>query len=325
MTHPTTTARVWFAPDDERDRFLPEGPRLVTVEDEPAVAWVNIQTTADATTGSIWVKFLAEADDQFHLTAPGRPGFLLPTNRPDTVLVGLGKELRTCNLSEVEWSEPLATIPDTNPRTIINDGEIVPGGRAVVFGTKDLRFADPIAELYLYTTDDNRLTTLAGSQTCSNGKVVARDDRGLLLFDIDTPLKVVTRYRLDVAARTLVEDGIALNLRGEPAYPDGMVDCGDGTMIVAFYDPDPVPAGRAVRYRLGTGEVIEEWTTPGSPRVTCPLLLKHDGGIKLILTTATEGMLADLREKCPEAGSLFIADTTLTSFPSPEIVRFTSP
>jgi sugar lactone lactonase YvrE len=325
MAHPTTEARVWFAPDEERDRFLPEGPRPVTVEGEAAVAWVNIQTTADATTGSIWVKFLAESDDQFHLTAPGRPGFLFPTDRPDTVLVGLGKELRTCNLAEVEWSEPLATIPDANSRTIINDGEIVPGGGAVVFGTKDLRFADPIAELYLYTTDDNRLTTRAGGQTCSNGKVFARDDRGLIIYDIDTPRKVVTRYRLDVAARTLVEEGIALDLRGEPAYPDGMVDCGDGTVIVAFYDPDPTPAGRAVRYRLGTGEVIEEWTTPGSPRVTCPLLLNHDGGIKLILTTATEGMPADLRAKCPNAGCLFLADTGLRDLPRPELLRLTSP
>ena len=325
MSHPTTEARVWFAPEEEEDRFLPEGPRALEVDGEAAVAWVNIQTAADARTGSIWVKFLDEDDDQFFLSAPGRPGFLLPTSRPDTVLAGLGKELRTCNLSEAEWSEPLAAIDDTDPRTIINDGEIVPGGGAVVFGTKDLRFADPVAGLYLYTPVDNRLTTLASGQTCSNGKVFARDNQGLILFDIDTPRKVVTRYRLDVAARTLVEDGIALDLRGEPAYPDGMVDCGDGTVIVAFYNPEPVVTGRAVRYRLATGEAIEEWTIPGSPRVTCPLLVKRGGSVKLILTTAMEGMPADLRQRCPNAGSLFIADTRLTDLPQPEVVRLTSP
>ena len=83
----------------------------------------------------------------------------------------------------------------------------MPGGRAVVFGTKDVRFADPIAHLYLYTLDDNRLTVLADGQICSNGKVFAADDGGLILYDIDTPRKVVARYRLDVAARTLTDGG----------------------------------------------------------------------------------------------------------------------
>ena len=44
--------------------------------------------------------------------------------------------------------------------------------------------------------------------------------------------------------------------------------------------------GRAVRYRLGTGEMIEEWLTSGSPRVTCPLLVSRPDGVTLVLTTA---------------------------------------
>jgi sugar lactone lactonase YvrE len=250
---------------------------------------------------------------------PGRPGFVFPTDRPATVLVGCEKTVGLYDLRSGRW-QPLATIPDENPRTIINDGEIVPGGRAVVFGTKDVRFQDPIAHLYLYTLDDSRLTVLADGQLCSNGKVFHADDRGLILYDIDTPTKVVARYRLDVAARTLTADGVAVDLRGEAAFPDGMVDAGDGTVIVAFYNPAVVPAGRAGRYRLDTGELVEEWTTPGSPRVTCPLLVES-GGVKLLLTTATEGMPAADRERCPNAGCLFLADTRLTTVPTAEVVR----
>ena len=66
-----------------------------------------------------------------------------------------------------------------------------------------------------------------------------------------------------------------------------MRSCGDGTAIIAFYNPEAVAEGRAVRFDLGTGRTIEEWTTPGSPRVTCPLLVKRPDGVKLILTTAT--------------------------------------
>jgi sugar lactone lactonase YvrE len=190
-----------------------------------------------------------------------------------------------------------------------------------VFGTKDTRFADPIAQLYLYTLDDNRVSMLADRQVCSNGKVFAADDRGVILFDIDTPTRQVVRYRLDVATRTAIPDGVALDLRGEPGFPDGMCDCGDGSVVVAFYNPEPVAAGRAVRYDLASGRAVEEWMTPGSPRVTCPLLVTRPDGVKLVLTTATEGMPAEQRAKCPEAGNLFAAATRLSSCPAAELVR----
>jgi sugar lactone lactonase YvrE len=134
----------------------------------------------------------------------------------------------------------------------------------------------------------------------------------------------VVRYRLDVAARTAAPDGVALDLADQVGFPDGMCDCGDGTVIVAFYNPDFAEAGRAVRFNLTTGEAVEEWTTPGSPRVTCPLLVKRTDGVKLILTTATEGMPADMRAKCANAGCLFIADTQLADCPPPEVVRLPS-
>jgi sugar lactone lactonase YvrE len=100
-----------------------------------------------------------------------------------------------------------------------------------------------------------------------------------------------------------------------------MCDCGDGTVVIAFYNPDFAEAGKAIRFDLATGNAVEEWTTPGSPRVTCPLLVKRPDGVKLILTTATEGMPTEMRAKCPNAGCLFIADTQLATCPEPEVVR----
>jgi sugar lactone lactonase YvrE len=220
-----------------------------------------------------------------------------------------------------EWSDPLATIPDANARSIINDGTVLPDGSAIVFGTKDTKFKDPLADLYLYTVADRRLSVLASRQTCSNGKVFASDARGLMLYDIDTPTRKVARYRLDVAARTATPDGAAIDLLHQPGFPDGMCDCGDGTAIIAFYNPDFAEAGRAARFDLATGTEVEQWTTPGSPRVTCPLLLKLDGRVKLVLTTAAEGMPAEMRAKCPNAGRLFIADTQFAECPPPGLVR----
>jgi sugar lactone lactonase YvrE len=165
------------------------------------------------------------------------------------------------------------------------------------------------------------VSLLADGQTCSNGKVFGQDARGLILYDIDTPTRKVVRYRLDVAARKATLDGTAIDLGNETGFPDGMCDCGDGTVIIAFYNPDFAEAGRAVRFDLPSGKAVEEWTTPGSPRVTCPLLVKRPDGVKLILTTATEGMPPDMRARCPNAGCLFISDTRLETCPEPEVVR----
>jgi sugar lactone lactonase YvrE len=315
----TTEARVLVAPSSEPQRFLPEGPHEVVLRGRRALAWVNIQTAADATRGELHFWF-PDATDHQVVPVPGRPGFLLPTDRPNTLLLGLTKEVGLFHVPTGTW-EPLAAIPDDSPRAIVNDGEVLPGGWAVVFGTKDVKFADPIAHLYLLTMDDRKLTVLADGQTCSNGKVFAEDGGELVLYDIDTPRRMVVRYRLDRQFRTLEDRGVAVDLRAVDGYPDGMADCGDGTVVVAFYDPDPLPAGRAGRYRLGSGELVEEWTTPGSPRVTCPLLVEQDGKVQLILTTAVEGMPPEMRARCPNAGCLFVADTALTGVPAAEVVR----
>jgi sugar lactone lactonase YvrE len=312
-------ASVFVSPAAEADRYLPEGPHAVTVAGRSAVAWVNIQTAADATSGAIHLRFW-DTGEVRALPQPGRPGFIVPTDRPGVVLAGEDKQLGTVDLTTGVFTA-LATLPDDNPRTMINDGNVMPGGQAVVFGTKDFQFKDPIAHLYLFTPDDRRVTTLAGNQTCSNGKVFGRDAAGLLLYDIDTPRRVVTRYRLDLDKRTLREEGVAVDLRDEEGFPDGMVDGGDGSVIVAFYNPRPVADGRAVRFRLSDGEPLETWTTPGSPQVTCPLLVERDGGVKLILTTAVEGMPAELRRQCPHAGDLFLAATTLPRLPTADLLR----
>ena len=310
-----TPARLWFTPPRESDRFLPEGPRVLPESGD--LLWVNIQTGPHAKTGNLHV--VSRDYRNCHiLPLPGRPGFAFPTDSPGVVFVGCEKAVGYFDLSNERWT-PVATIPDKNPRTIINDGEIVPGGKAVVFGTKDTQFADALAHLYLFTIDDGKLTALAGGMTCSNGKVFA--DGGRTLYDIDTPRKVVTEYELDIERRTLTERGIALDLRPRADSPDGMCDAGDGTVIVAFYNPNLTDAGRAVRYRLHTGEVLDAWTTPGSPRVTCPLLFEDAGKVKLLLTTADEGMTPDLRARCPNAGCLFVGDTALSAVPPAEVVR----
>jgi sugar lactone lactonase YvrE len=319
MNHPIHETRVLVAFDMDADRFLPEGPRSVVVDGRDALVWVNIQTAADAGHGAIHLRFW-DSGERRTLPQPARPGFLAPTDRPNLALVGQGKEIGLFDLHTNSWT-PWAAIPDANPHTIINDGEIAPGGHAVVFGTKDVRFKEPIAHLYLFTIDDRRISTLADGQLCSNGKVFAQAGNRLWLYDIDTPKRNVVRYELDLGRRTLSAGEEVLSLKDIEGFPDGMVDGGDGTVIIAFYNPSRGGAGQARRFRLSSGEIVEEWTTPGSPRVTCPLLLSRDGRIQLVLTTAVEGMPGELRVFSPNAGDLFIGETTIRQLPAAEIVR----
>ena len=100
-----------------------------------------------------------------------------------------------------------------------------------------------------------------------------------------------------------------------------MVDAGNGSAIIAFYNPGRVRDGRAYHYDLATGERLGEWVVPESPRVTCPLLVNRENAVQLVLTTAVEGMPADQRADCPHAGDLFIADTALTAVPPPNALR----
>jgi sugar lactone lactonase YvrE len=312
-------ARVLFAPPAEIDRFLLESPHSVTVSGRPALSWVNIQTAPDATQGAVHVRFWDTGEHRVW-PQPARPGFLALTDRPGSVLVGREKELGILDLQTGSWTS-LAAIPDSYPRTIINDGAVAPSGSAVVFGTKDTKFKDPIANLYLFSVADRRVSLLADGQVCSNGKVFTGDTDGLILYDIDTPRRVVTRYRLDLERRSLMKDGVAVDLRTVDGFPDGMVDAGNGAAIIAFYNPGQVRDGRAYRYDLGTGTRLDEWIVPGSPRVTCPLLIERDGSVQMVLTTAVEGMPDDLRRACPHAGEVFIADTDLTTVPVTDRMR----
>ena len=307
-------ASVLFDPPAETDRYLPESPHGVAVSGRPALAWINIQTAQDATRGAVHLRFWDTGEHRVW-PLPGRPGFIALTDQPGVVVVGRDKELGTLNLENGSWTH-LAVIPDVDPWTTINDGTVVPGGSAIVLGTKDTQFKDPIAALFLFTAADRRVTLLAGEQIISNGKVFARDASGLILYDIDTPRRVVSRYRLDLGGRSLAEDGMAVDLRSVDGFPDGMVDAGDGSVIIAMYNPGPGPDGRAYRYDLGSGQRLDEWIVPGSPRVTCPLLVEQAGSVQLVLTTAVEGMPAEIRRHCPHAGDLFVAETAVTAVPA---------
>jgi sugar lactone lactonase YvrE len=194
----------------------------------------------------------------------------------------------------------------------------------LLFGTKDLKFQEPIAALYRFDAGSKELIRLVAGEICSNGKHLVRDPGGAVLIEIDSLPKTITRYRLDTGLRRVLEQSLVVEPASLPAFPDGLRATPDGAgIVVAFYDPAAVNMGRALEIRLADGAVLTEWLFPGSPRVTCPEFAWIDGRVQLIFTTATEGMAQEIRDIAPEAGTMFCAQTHFQTMPEgPPLLGF---
>ncbi len=294
---------VLYRPESEQLRFLPEGP--IDLGDS-RFSWVAIQHGAESTVGSLNI---FDIDDRTNSSypLPGRPGFAFPAKSTGRFIVGLERHVQLFDLEKRELTQISPMIDEGVEGTIINDGERFEQG--LVFGSKDLKFRDKKAGLYLWRDHDQRLIRLRDDQICSNGKVIVNRGGNLSLLDIDTPTKTVVRYELDVERGTIGEPTIVVDMRDGDVFPDGMVATPDGGgVIIAFYNPQDAPFGEARQYNLSTGEVEAIWRTEGSPQVTCPQLVRVRGSLKIVLTTAVEHMSQLRRAAHPNAGCIFIGD-----------------
>jgi sugar lactone lactonase YvrE len=316
LPFPTITARPLFDPQREELRFLPECPRLLQnfPASYPVLAWVGIQHGADSGVGSLNLLRLDTLSNTCYLL-PGRPGFFAETQQPGVVVVGLDRRLMLFDLEANQLTETGISL-EVDDRTLINDGLAVPGG--LLFGTKHLSFAEPKAALYYWESATNQLRQVLGEQICSNGKHVTGGPDGSVLIDTDSIPKAITRYRFSGWIDGLQDKTLVCAPDSLPGFPDGMRVTANGeSAVVAFYNPEATPYGRAREIRLADGEVLTEWQLPGSPRVTCPELLLLNGRVQAIFTTAVEGMNSELRAQCPDAGTLFIADAPFSQAPPP--------
>ncbi len=232
------------------------------------------------------------------------------------IYIGLENRIVLYDLAEhlITWEGPKISPSD---HTAINDGTVFSDG--LIFGTKDCRFEEDIAHLYFYNTRTASLQTLLGGQTCSNGKVVlpGENENQRILYDIDTPSKTLVSYKFDLREMTLGDRKLVLDLRHREDLPDGMKICpGNESVVIAFYNPNDRPYGLAHQFNLASGEIECEWQLANSPRVTCPEFVEIDGGVKLLFTTADEGLTKEQQKMHREAGTLFLAESGFSEMPS---------
>ena len=305
----TIETEILFRPDSAELRFLPEGPYTLP---DGRMSWVGIQHGAESTTGSINILNPVNGiNESFPL--PGRPGFAFPTDQPGVFVTGLERSVGLFDTRSATWIPFYFSVEANVSNTIINDAVVFEGN--LIFGCKELEFKTKKAGLYLWRRRDQALIQLRNDQICSNGKAVLRNaDGSLTLFDIDSPSKQIIRCRLDIEAGTVSDISVVVDLTSEDVFPDGMILTPDHQgLIVALYDPGDPKAGATRQYNISTGKLETIWMCPGSPRVTCPQLIKHQGRVRLVLTTAVEHMPPEQQAIHPNAGCLFIGDTTFSS------------
>ncbi|MEM9587343.1 MAG: SMP-30/gluconolactonase/LRE family protein [Planctomycetota bacterium] len=291
-------------PDDAALKFLPEGPYPLA---DGKFSWVAIQHGADSQVGSLNVFDLATGQNQ-SFPLPGRPGFAFPCTTEGRFVVGCERSLGYFDTRDNSWAPFCTGVDDDVDNTIINDGLVYKDN--LIFGTKDLEFASKKAGLYLYRGRDERLIRLRDDQICSNGKAVLLSaDGSLSLLDIDSPTRKIVSYALDVDAGTLGDPSTVVDFAGDPAVPDGMLVTPDGrALIVSMFRPEAADHGETRMHDLATGNLLAVWETAGSPQNTCPAIIRADGGLKLVITTAVENMDTEAQAACPGAGRLFVAD-----------------
>lgn len=311
MTPKQFTAEPYFRPADEDLRFLPEGPRVLP---NALLGWVAIQHGPQSKEGSFNLLDLgSRVNRRFRLH--GRPGFFAETTQPGLLLVGLERSLVYFDLTSGSVKQTLVQIT-ADERVIINDGLAVEGG--VLFGTKHLGCTEPLGALYYFDSHTHELRVILDRQYCSNGKFLQRDASRVTLFDIDSIPKTLTRYRFDSRLERIVDQSLVAPIDTLPGIPDGMRPVQDGeSAVVAFYNPGPVANGVAWQIRLADGATLCEWLIPGSPRVTCPEFVQIDNRVKILFTTADEGMPEGTRRLAPGAGTMYLADTPFLEMPAP--------
>lgn len=302
-------------PTDDALRFLPEGP---IPTGDGTFSWVGIAHGVGVNHGSLNLFNMATGiNESFPL--PGRPGFAFACQTPGKFVIGCERSLGFFDTASGTWSPFCDGVDADVDNTIINDGVVF--GDNLIFGTKDLAFETQKAGLYLFRGRDQKLIRLRNDQICSNGKaVITADDGSHHLIDIDSPTRLIVRYPIDIDAGTLGKPQTVLDLTADPAVPDGMIltpgNIGNGGkgLIVSMFNPWIDPQGETRLYDFDSGELICTWVTAGAPQNTCPALVRHDGSLRLIITTAVENLSAENLAKVPASGQIFVGETDVPGF-----------
>jgi sugar lactone lactonase YvrE len=191
------------------------------------------------------------------------------------------------------------------PGNRFNDGKCDPAGRFWA-GTLALEGTPEAAALYRLDADLS-VHRMLGDVTCSNGIVWTFDNK--TMYYIDTGLGRVDAFDYDLGTGEICRRRTAFEVPPEMGYPDGSTLDSEGMLWVALWQ-----GGAVSRWNPATGELLEVIKVPAPNVTSCAF-----GGPnldQLYITTARNGLSAELLEEWPLTGGLFRAKVAATGMPA---------
>jgi L-arabinonolactonase len=188
----------------------------------------------------------------------------------------------------------IATLPNAQPATRLNDGRVDPAGRFVCGGMNEESPQRGTAALYTLHADRS-VHTVLDNIACANSTCWSPD--GKTLYFADMPTQRIDAFDYDTSTGALSNRREFASLRAERGLPDGSIVDEEGCLWNAQWG-----GAKIVRY-TPDGAVDREIVLP----VSNPTCLAFGGKNldTLFVTSACFTLDATMREREPHAGSLF--------------------
>ena len=259
--------------------FLAEGPIWDPIRDK--ILWVDIMA------GAVYSGRFGDAgaiEIEQRIGFPDTAGSVAVSASGELVVAGTHR----LYYRDVDGSiEPGHELIDGDERRF-NDGKADPAGRLVV-GTK----GPTDAEQLLRIGPGETAAVIDDDLTLANGLAWSKDGRRL--YTIDTLTRRVYVRDCDPETGATGKRGVFAVLT--EGYPDGMTTDAEDHLWIAIW------GGGCVLRLSPVGEILGRVDVP-APHTSCPVFAGPDLDT-LVITTATEGLSPEQRERYPLSGRLF--------------------
>ena len=244
------------------------------------------------------------ADEE--LDAPGRPGSMVLTAEPGTLLVAIEERLATLRWDTATWQDWIQLEPEGSGNRM-NDGRTDPAGRYWVGSMADPSSSGRMTGMLHRVEADGHATVTRAGIGVSNALAFAPDGR--TMYFADTKRDTVWAFDFDASSGEAKNERVFLDFAGLPGRPDGACVDEEGCYWIACVYGSTV-------LRVTPSGAIDRRVALPVPKPTMPAFGGPDR-TTLFITTIGGGGSHQVDPAFPDAGGIFAVETGIRGLPEP--------